>query len=229
MRLGKMCVDGSGRAHWTDRSRSPPVRMARRPDQVSDMQLDFGETNLVPEVETFAERVLIWAPEPEVAEAIEASLVAAGHAVRHLENDAELATSVHQRDGLLVAQCGERLEAQQAFLRGPLILVEAGRKPSPALFSRAYTVVPGAEELGYAVDRFVEHRHLARQAAERRGPPRRCSRCGRGFDALKARGHGTARRFVRFGAISLCGTCVEALRTLLRQAQAQVAVVEADK
>ena len=30
------------------------------------------------------------------------------------------------------------------------------------------------------------------------------------------------------GAISLCGTCVEDLRTLLRRAQAQVAVIEAD-
>jgi hypothetical protein len=192
------------------------------------MQLDFAETSLVPEVETFAERVLIWAPEPQVAEAIEASLVAAGHAVRHLEDDAELATAVHHRDALLVAQCGERLEAQQAFLRGPFILVEAGRKPSPAFSARAYAVVPQSSDVGYAVDRFVEHRTLARQAAERRGPPRRCSRCGRGFDALKARGTGTARRFVRFGAISLCGTCVEALRTLLRQATAQVAVVEAD-
>ena len=192
------------------------------------MQFDFGETNLVPEVETFAERILVWAPEPEVAEAIEASLVAAGHAVRHLADDAELATARYRRDSLLVAQCGPRLEAQQVFLRGPFVLVEAGRTPSPALAARAYARVAQPSDAGYAVDRFVEHRQLSRQAAERRGPPRRCSRCGRGFDPLKARGAGHARRFVRFGAIALCGTCVEALRTLLRQAQAQVAVVEAD-
>lgn len=174
-----------------------------------------------------ASRILVWADEWQVGEAIEASLIGVGHAVHRLEDDAELAT-VHQRDVLLVAQSGPRLEAQQAFLHGPIILVEAGRKASPALAARAYAVVAEPSEAGYAVDRFVEHRQLARQVAERRGPPRRCSRCGRGFDALKARGAGTARRFVRFGSIALCGTCVEALRTLLRQAQSQVAVVEAD-
>jgi hypothetical protein len=191
------------------------------------MQLDFGETHLAPEVEIVPAMVLVWAHDSQIGAAIEASLVGVGHAVRHLEDDAELA-SAHQRDALLVAQCGPRLEAQQGFLRGPLILVASGHKPSPALAARAYAVVTEADEAGLAVDRFVEHRQLARQAAERRGPPRRCARCGRGFDALKARGTGTARRFVRFGAIALCGTCVEALRTLLRHAQTQVAVVEAD-
>lgn len=175
-----------------------------------------------------ASRILVWAADWQVGEAIEASLVGVGHAVRRLEDDAELATA-HQREALLVAQCGPRLEAQQAFLHGPMILVLAGRTASPALTARAYAVVAEPSEAGHAVDRFVEHRQLAEQVAERRGPPRRCSRCGRGFDALKARGAGTARRFVRFGSISLCGTCVEALRTLLRQAQAQVAVIEADK
>jgi|SRR5579859_7426088 len=191
------------------------------------MQLDFGETQLLPRVETFAGPILVWAPDEPVFEAVEASLVGAGHTVRRLEDDAELAT-LSQGDALLVAQCGPRLDVQQAFLRGPFVLVEAGRKPSVALAARAYGVVAEPGDVGYAVDRFVEHRRLAREVAERRGPPRRCSRCGRGFDARKARGAGTARRFVRFGAISLCGTCVEALRTLLRQAQAQVAVVEAD-
>jgi hypothetical protein len=189
------------------------------------MQLDFGETHLAPSHETWAATILVWAPNCQVFEAIAASLVGSGYAVRHLEDDAELAGQ-HQRDALLVAQCGPRLEAQQAFLHAPFILVAAGRQASPALVSRAYAIVAEASEVGYAVDRFVEHRQLARQAAERRGPPRRCSRCGRGFDARKARGSGTARRFVRFGAISLCGSCVEALRALLRQAQ--VAVVEAD-
>jgi len=191
------------------------------------MQLDFGETHLAPEVGRVRATVLVWAPEQQVAETIEASLVGVGHSVRRLEHDADLAT-LHQRHTLLVAQCGPRLEAQQAFVRGPLILVESGCKPSDALAARAYAVVAQPAEIGHAVDRFVEHRQLAAEVAERRGPPRHCSRCGRGFDALKARGPGTARRFVRFGAIALCGTCVEALRTLLRQAQTQVAVVEAD-
>jgi hypothetical protein len=192
------------------------------------MQLDHGQPHLAPQVDRFATPILVWAPDWQISEAIEASLVEVGHAVRRIDSDAELATR-HQRDALLVAQCGPRLEAQHAFLRGPIILVEAGRAPSPALAARAYAVVAQPSEAGLAVDRFLEHRELARQVAERRGPPRRCSRCGRGFDALKARGAGTARRFVRFGSISLCGTCVEALRTLLRQSQAQVAVVEADK
>ena len=191
------------------------------------MQLDFGEPHLAPEVDTVARPILVWAPDWQVGEAIEASLVGVGHAVRHIESDAELATG-HPRDALLVAQCGPRLEAQAAFVRGSFILVEAGCAPSPALAARAYAVVAQPSEAGHAVDRYVEHRQLARQVADRRGPPRRCSRCGRGFDAVKARGVGNARRFVRFGSISLCGTCVEALRTLLRQAQAQVAVVEAD-
>ncbi|MDQ6672333.1 MAG: hypothetical protein M3069_16575 [Chloroflexota bacterium] len=191
------------------------------------MQLDFGEAHLVPEVDNLRAAVLVWAPDWQVAEAIEASLVGAGHAVRRLEDDAALATA-HQRDVLLVAQCGPRLDAQQAFVRRPLILVESGRKPSEPLAARAYAVVAQPAEAGHAVDRFVEHRQLAAQVAERRGPPRRCSRCGRGFEARKARGGGSAGRFVRFGTISLCGSCVEALRTLLRQAQAQVAVVEAD-
>ncbi|HLZ26701.1 MAG TPA: hypothetical protein VKV73_05205 [Chloroflexota bacterium] len=192
------------------------------------MQLDFGETPMTPEIDSVSATILVWADEWQVAEAIEASVSGAGHRVRRLEDDAELVT-LHRREPLLVAQCGPRLEAQLAFLRGPIILVEAGRKASPALAARAYAVVADPAGAGHAVDRFVEHRQLARQVAERRGPPRRCSRCGRGFDARKARGVGTARRFVRFGSISLCGTCVEALRRLLRQAQAQVAVVEADQ
>jgi hypothetical protein len=179
------------------------------------------------EVEERGSTILVWAPDWQVGEDLEASLRGVGHAVRRLEEDAQLATG-HPRDALLVAQCGPRLEAQRAFLRGPLILVEAGRKPSSALAARAYAIVAQASDAGHAVDRFVEHRHLAQQVAERREPPRRCSRCGRGFDALKARGAGTSRRFVRFGSVALCGACVEALRTLLRQ-QAQVAVVEADE
>jgi len=201
------------------------------------MQLDFGGTQFAPEVDRGGPTVLVWAEDRQVAAAIEASAIGVGHTVRRLQDDAELATphgrtaasaAGHPGDGVLVAQCGPRLEAQQAGLRGPLILVKAGRQPSAALAARAYAIVAEPADVGHAVDRFVEHRQLARQVAERREPPRRCARCGRDFDARKARGAGTARRFVRFGSVALCGTCVEALRTLLRQAQAQVAVVEAD-
>jgi hypothetical protein len=169
--------------------------------------------------------ILIWAHDLAVAEALFYSVSEPGRAVQVLEGDADLAAS-GAGGSLLVAQAGPRLEAQQAFLRGPLILVDQARSSSAALAKRAYAVVANAPEAELAVDRFLTHRRLAEQAAGHRGNPRRCSRCGRGFDSLKARGAGTARRFVRFGSISLCGSCVESLRTLLRQAES--AVIEAD-
>jgi hypothetical protein len=169
--------------------------------------------------------ILIWAHDPLVADALVLNVAEPGRLVQVLEDDAQLAAS-GATGSLVVAQAGPRLEAQQLFLRGPLILVDAARRSSSALAQRAYAVVADAPEAGLAVDRFLTHRRLAEQAAGHRGPPRRCSRCGRGFDSLKARGNGTARRFVRFGSISLCGGCVESLRTLLRQAES--AVVEAD-
>ena len=67
------------------------------------MQLDFGETHLAPEVDTVAGAVLVWAPDWQVFEAIEASLNGVGHAVRRLEDDAELATA-HHRDALKPAR-----------------------------------------------------------------------------------------------------------------------------
>jgi hypothetical protein len=145
--------------------------------------------------------------------------------VRLHESDGELAAS-GSSGGLLVAQAGPRLEAQQAFLRGPIILVDPPRTASIELKARAYAVVANAPEANLAVDRFLVHRHEAERVAGHRGSPRRCSRCGRGFDALKASRGGTATRFVRFGSISLCGSCVEKLRTLLRQTE--TTVVEAD-
>lgn len=169
--------------------------------------------------------ILIWADDPDLAAALAQQVSEPGRAVQLLESDAELAAS-GSRGGLLVAQAGPRLEAQQAFLREPLILVDAARTASSRLAKRAYAVVANPPEAGLAVDQFLTHRRLAQQAAGHRGPPRHCSRCGRGFDSLKARGTGTARRFVRFGSISLCGGCVESLRTLLRQVSS--AVVEAD-
>jgi hypothetical protein len=169
--------------------------------------------------------ILIWAHDPEVAADLALHVDEPGRAVHLLQNDAQLAAS-GATGRLLVAQAGPRLEAQRAFLRGPLVLVDPGRISSGELADRAYAVVANPPEAGLAVDRFLTHRRLADQAASHRGPPRYCSRCGRGFDSLKARGVGTARRFVRFGSISLCGGCVEALRTLLRRAES--AVVEAD-
>jgi hypothetical protein len=169
--------------------------------------------------------ILIWAHDPAVAEALVRHGSKPGRGVRVVDGDAELAASTASGI-LLVAQAGPRLEAQRAFLRGPLILVDQARTSSGALANQAYAVVANPPEAGLAVDQFLTHRRLAEQAAHHRGPPQRCSRCGRGFDSLKARGGGTARRFVRFGSISLCGSCVESLRTLLRHAES--AVVEAD-
>ncbi len=169
--------------------------------------------------------ILIWAHDPEVAADLALHVDEPGRAVHLLQNDAQLAAS-GATGRLLVAQAGPRLEAQRAYLRGPLVLVDPGRSSSGELADRAYAVVANPPEAGLAVDRFLTHRRLADQAASHRGPPRYCSRCGRGFDSLKARGVGTARRFVRFGSISLCGGCVESLRTLLRRAES--AVVEAD-
>jgi hypothetical protein len=169
--------------------------------------------------------ILIWAHDPELAQALVLNVSEPGRVVQVLEDDAQLAAS-GASGSLVVAQAGPRLETQHTFLRGPLILVDRARTSSGTLAGRAYAVVADPPEAGLAVDRFLTHRRLAEQAAGHRGPPRRCSRCGRGFDSLKARGAGTARRFVRFGSISLCGGCVESLRTLLRQAES--AVVEAD-
>jgi hypothetical protein len=169
--------------------------------------------------------VLIWAHDPDVAAELALNVDEPGRAVRLVEDDAQLAAS-GSSGRLLVAQAGSRLEAQRVFLRGPLIVLDPARISSNELADRAYAVVFNAPEAGLAVDRFLTHRRLADQAASHRGPPRYCSRCGRGFDSLKARGVGTARRFVRFGSISLCGSCVECLRTILRRAES--AVVEAD-
>jgi hypothetical protein len=169
--------------------------------------------------------VLVWATRPDLAEALVSALAEPGRVVRVLEHDAEL-SSAHTYGSLLVAEFGPRLEIQQSFVRGPFVLVDAERAAPYRLSGRAYAVVATASEAALAVDRFFEHRRLAQQAANRRALPGRCSRCGRGFDALKARTGAPSRRFVRFGSIALCGACVEALRRLLRAAES--AVVEAD-
>ena len=170
--------------------------------------------------------ILIWATDARLADALTAELAAVDRDVRLLADDGELAASGGS-GALLVAQAGPRLEAQHAFLRGPIIVVDAHHSSSRALVERAYAVVESAPEANLAVDRFLTHRQAAEQVAGARGSPRRCARCGRGFDALRAKRGGTASRFVRFGSIALCGSCVEKLRTLLRQAETSV-VVEAD-
>jgi hypothetical protein len=169
--------------------------------------------------------ILIWATEQPLLEDLHEYLAEPARALQELEDDGQLAAS-GSNGALLVAQVGPRLEAQRAFLRGPFILIDPTRSASAELKSRAYAIVANAPEAGLAVDRFLTHRQAAERVAGHRGSPRRCSRCGRGFDALKASRGGTATRFVRFGSISLCGSCVEKLRSLLRQAE--TTVVEAD-
>jgi hypothetical protein len=169
--------------------------------------------------------ILIWATDPRLTDRLAEALGEPGRELRVLEDDGQLAASGAGRT-LLVAEAGPRLEAQQAFLRGPLVLVDPGGVSSRELRARAYAVVTTAGEANLAVDGFLRHRAAAAQVAGARGSPRRCARCGRGFDALKAQRGGTATRFVRFGSTALCGSCVDKLRTLLRQAE--TAIVEAD-
>jgi hypothetical protein len=169
--------------------------------------------------------IVIWATDARLAEALCAELADPLRELRVLEDDGELAAS-GSSSALLVAEAGPRFEAQRVFVRGPVILVDPGRLASPQAVAQAYAVVRNAPAAGLAVDRLLTHRRAAEQVAGARGSPRRCSRCGRGFDALKARRGGNATRFVRFGSIALCGSCVEKLRSLLRQAES--VVVEAD-
>jgi hypothetical protein len=169
--------------------------------------------------------VLIWADSHALADALLASLAAAGHAGRVLEQDAELA--LRGRTGpraVLIAEDGPRLRAQAAFLGVPLILVVGGLPQAgrPASYAEVHTPA----EAALVVDRLVEHQRLAERARYRREPPRRCSRCGRPFDATRVHAGSRTRRFVKFGGVALCGGCVEELRRLLRVADAPY--VEAD-
>lgn len=142
--------------------------------------------------------------------------------------DGDLAGLANRGDAdLLVAEDAEHVRVQSSFLRLPMVLVErTGTPPDERLTQRAYAVVHRPSEVGLAVDRFLEHRTLATRAASRREPPRRCSRCGRGYDPAAGR-KGPARRFVRFGGVSLCGGCVEKLRGLLAGADAPYVEAEA--
>jgi hypothetical protein len=169
--------------------------------------------------------ICVWATDAVLADALHEYLPEPGRELRVLGNDAELA-ALGSGGMLLVAEAGPRLSAQEPFLHLPIILVDPDRTAPPRLREKAYAIVANAPEASLAVDRFLTHRLAAAQVAGQRDSPRRCSRCGRGFDSLKARRGGTATRFVRFGSISLCGSCVEKLRTLLRQTE--TSVIEAD-
>jgi hypothetical protein len=169
--------------------------------------------------------ILIWAADPDLVEALTSALMEPDRELQILEDDGQLASRTGATT-LLVAGSSPRLEAQLAFLRGAIIVVDPNGTTSPALRRLAYAIATNAAGASLAVDRFLIHRRLAEQVAGQRASPRRCSRCGRGFDALRAQHGGTARRFVRFGSIALCGGCVESLRRLLREAT--VALVEAD-
>lgn len=160
--------------------------------------------------------ILVWAATPERADALAASLAGEGRIVTVMADEGELAQAAWRGGAhLLVAEDGPGLASQEAFLRVPLILVQrAGVPASPRLARRAYAIVARSADLELAVDRFMEHRLLAERAALRREPPRRCSRCGRGYDSSAGR-KGVAMRFVRFGVISVCGGCIETLRQLL--------------
>ncbi len=162
--------------------------------------------------------VLVWSTDRERAEVLAAAVEGPGRAVRPLADDAALARawrSAHH--GVLVAEDGPRLDSQRAFLHLPLILVRVAGAATTRVGRQAYATVRNAAEAALAVDRFAEHQHLAAVVAARRAPPRCCARCGRGYDALKVRGSGTARRFVKIGAVALCGGCLDELRRLLRE------------
>jgi hypothetical protein len=169
--------------------------------------------------------VLVWATRPGLADALVELLAEPGRTVRVLVRDADL-SSADTLGVVLVAEFEPRFAVQQRFVRGPLVLLDPTRAAPRTIAAGAYAVVATASEAALAVDRFFEHRRLSIQAAGRRALPGRCSRCGRHYDALKAGRGSPARRFVRFGSIALCGSCVEALRRLLRTAE--TAVVEGD-
>lgn len=164
-------------------------------------------------------RVLVWAAAPEQLEQLVAEITAPGRMVRATCVERELAQwSVPSITDLVVGVDESGFEAQARMIRLPMIVLHGSDSaPSPHLSRQAYAVVDRPGELGFAVERFQEHARLAARAATRRRPPTQCARCGRGYDAQAGR-RGPSRRFARFGSVSLCGGCVEALRHLLREA-----------
>src|SRR5215207_5593987 len=165
--------------------------------------------------------VQIWAPDAAQERVLAQHLADLGYPVDVLHSEAELAVA-HTSGELLVAAYGPGLQVQYEFVRGPIVVLDPERAAPYALARRAYAVVDTPDEAALMVDRFYLHQRLAQEAAGKRGSPRRCSRCGRGFDARKVREGTTTQRFIRFGAVALCGGCVEELRKRLREAETAV-------
>lgn len=165
--------------------------------------------------------VAVWAADAARVAALAAAVAGPGRSVQEVLDLGELIRlAYHRLVDALVLEDAEVLGSQVAFLRLPIILVRRGPDgPTPRLAKQAYAIVARPAEAGLAVERLLEHRRLAARAGGRREPPRRCSRCGRGYDPAAGR-KGVARRFVRFGQVTLCGACVADLRTVLVHAEA---------
>jgi hypothetical protein len=103
---------------------------------------------------------VIRSTDPELAEELIEWLVEDDRTVRGIDDDAQLASEARSAT-VLVAQAGPRLEAQHAFLRGPIIVVSPQRTTSPQQARRAYAIVSTAAEAALAVDRLLAHRQLA--------------------------------------------------------------------
>lgn len=160
--------------------------------------------------------VLVWASRTDVAEQLARAAEGPGRDVRVVLDDAELARLVTQGgSSLLLAEDGPLLAVQHHLLRLPLILLRRDGQPAtPKLARAAYAILARPVEAGLVIERFLEHRQVAAAVAQRRQPPRRCARCGRAYDAQAAR-RGTARRFVKFGSLALCGSCVALFHKLV--------------
>lgn len=165
--------------------------------------------------------ILVWAADAGRSAALVEALEGPGRTIQPVLDSEMADLTYHRSADLLVAEDGIGLAEQLPFIRIPLILVRRPDAPSatPREVPKAYAIVARAAETTLAVDRFVEHRRLSQQATARREPPRQCSRCGRGYDPMAGRKSGVARKFVRFGSVSLCGGCVEELRSLIQHAE----------
>lgn len=169
----------------------------------------------------------VWSTDPARAEKLAQAVKMTGCSIEMLETDEALASAAYRKTiDVLVAEADERLSAQRGFIRVPLILVEqGGARVDQRLVSQAYATVSVAEHTSLVLDRFNEHRALAAHAAERHAPPTRCSRCARLFERL-AVSRAAEERFVRFGSVALCESCVGALRRLVRGSESSL--IEAD-
>src|SRR3954462_9673985 len=94
---------------------------------------------------TLTSSVLVWATRSDLADALVAALDEPGRAVRVLEQDADL-VSAHSHGSLLVAEFEPRLAQQQAFVRGPFVLLDPNRAAPHQLAQRAYAVTSTASE-----------------------------------------------------------------------------------